>query len=146
MTEALNNTSPGQKIKYHPLPEPFMAAVDLVDLADQRIAQLAEDDEGIRAEETYLVGDTGIWCLLILYDDALDELIGFEFIETAESWKRPDAVLQYNEAATEGFTVLVIVPDESFVEMSELMARAGDSSISISDYSAMDLIPQLLVG
>jgi hypothetical protein len=123
-----------------------MAVVDLIDLVDQRLAQLAEDDEDIRAEETYLVGDTGVWGLLVLYEDDSDELMGFEFIETAESWKRPDAVLQYNEAATEGFTVLVIVPDESFVEMSELLARAGDTSIGVSDYSAMELVPQVLVG
>lgn len=123
-----------------------MAVVDLVDLVDQRLAQLAEDNEEIRAEETYLVGDTGVWCLLALYDDASDDLIGFEFIETSESWKRPDAVLQYNEAVTEGFNVLVIVPDESFLEMSELLARGGDTNINISDYSAMELIPQVLVG
>lgn len=123
-----------------------MAVVDLVDLVDQRLAQLAEDDEDIRGEETYLVGDTGVWCLLALFEDTTDELIGFEFIETAESWKRPDAVLQYNETVTEGFNVLVIVPDESFVEMSELLARAGDTSINISDYSAMELVPQALVG
>jgi len=40
----------------------------------------------------------------------------------------------------------VIVPDGSFVEMSELLARAGDSSISISDYRAMELVPQALAG
>jgi hypothetical protein len=123
-----------------------MAVVDLIDLVDQRLAQLAEDDEDIRAEETYIVGDTGTWCLLALYEEDSDEPFGFEFIETAESWKRPDAVLQYNEAVTEGYATLVIVPDRSFVEMSELLARAGDTSINISDYSAMELIPQALVG
>lgn len=123
-----------------------MAVVDLIDLVDQRMAELAEDDEGIRPQETYLVGETGIWCLLALYDDESDELIGFEFIETEDSWRRPEAVLQYNETVTEGFTALVIVPDGSFVEANELLARAGDSSISISDYSAMELVPQVLVG
>jgi len=138
--------TPGPRIKYRPLQASFMAVVDLVDLVDQRLAQLAEDDEDIRAEETYMVGDTGVWCLLALYEDTSDELIGFEFIETAESWKRPDAVLQYNETVTEGFNVLVIVPDETFLEMSELLARAGDTSINVSDYSAMELVPQALVG
>jgi hypothetical protein len=123
-----------------------MAVVDIVDIVDQRMAQIEEDDPDIRAEETYFTDDTGVWSLLTLYDDELEELLGFEFIETKESWRRPEAVLQYNEAAMEGFTVLVVVPDESFVEMSELLARAGDSSITISDYSAMDLIPLVLVG
>jgi hypothetical protein len=103
----------------------------VVDLIDQRLVQLPEHEESIRAEETYLVGDTGVWSLLAFYDDASDQLIGFEFIATAESWKRPDAFLQYNEAATGGFDVLVVVPDELFVEMSELLARAGDTSINV---------------
>jgi hypothetical protein len=123
-----------------------MAVVDVMDIVDQRMAQIGEDDPDIRVEETYFTDDTGVWSLLTLYDEALDELLGFEFIETAESWRRPEAVLQYNEAAAEGFTVLVIVPDESFVDMSELLARAGDSSITVSDFSAMELAPRVLVG
>jgi hypothetical protein len=134
------------RIKYRPLPESTMAVVDLIDLVDQRLAQLAKDDEDLHAEETYLVGDTGIWCFLSLYDDDSDELVGFEFIETEESWRRPDAVLQYNAAVTAGLSVLVVVPDRSLVEVSELLARAGDSSIEISDYSAMELVPRDLVG
>jgi hypothetical protein len=123
-----------------------MAVVDLIDLVDQRLAQLAEDNEDLRAEETYLVGDTGIWCFLSLYDDDSEELVGFEFIETEESWRRPDAVLQYNAAVTAGLSVLVVVPDRSLVEVSEVLARVGDSSIEISDYSAMELVPRDLVG
>jgi hypothetical protein len=118
----------------------------VMDLIDQRLLQLPEDDEGIRAEETYLVGDIDVWSLLAFYDDASDQLIGLEFIATAESWKRPDAFLQYNEAATRGFEVLVVVPDELFVEMFELLARAGDTSISVQDYSAMELVPQVALG
>ncbi|MDW5562674.1 MAG: hypothetical protein SA339_05555 [Methanomassiliicoccus sp.] len=123
-----------------------MAVVDLIDLVDQRLAQFEADEEEIRTEETYLAGETGIWCLLSIFDDGTDELIGFEFIETAESWKRPDAILEYNETVTEGFNVLVIVPDDSFVEMNELLARAGDSTIMVSDYSAMELVPRVLAG
>ncbi len=123
-----------------------MAVVDLVDLIDQRLAQILEDEEGVRAVETYVVGDTGVWCLLALYDEDADELFGFEFVETAESWRRPDAVLQYNEAVVEGYEVLVIVPDGAFVEMRELLARAGDMSMKISDYGAMELVPKALVG
>ncbi|MBI0584753.1 MAG: hypothetical protein ISF22_11100 [Methanomassiliicoccus sp.] len=121
-----------------------MAVVDLVGLVDQRMAQLAEE-ENIRAEEMYLTGETGVWGLLLLYDDMLDELLGYEFIETAESWRRPDAVLQYDQTA-EAPLVLVIVPDESFVEMSEMLAREGAANIKVSDYSAMELVPQVLVG
>lgn len=123
-----------------------MAVVDLADLVDQRLAQLAEDDEDIRAEEVFLSSDAGVWSVLSLYDGPADRLIGFEFIETAESLRRPDAVLQYNESAIGDLIVLVIVPDEAFLEMSEALARAGDPSIRISDYSAMELVPQVMAG
>jgi hypothetical protein len=122
-----------------------MAVVDIVDIVDQRLAQIEEDDADISAEETYFSGESGVWCLITLWDDEVDELLGFEFIETAESWKRLDAVLEYNEAASEEVDVVVIVPDESFVELAELLNRAGDPRITISDYSAMELQPRVLV-
>lgn len=123
-----------------------MAIVDLVDIIEQRIAQIEEDDEFVGVEDTYFDSEKGIWCLLTLFDEALGELMGLEFIETAESWRRPEAILEYNEAASEEIMVLVVVPDESFVEMSELLARAGNPMIHISDYSAMEFVPHVLVG
>ncbi len=122
-----------------------MAAIDIMDIADQRKAQLEKDDADVRAEETYFSGENGVWGLLTVYDDAAGELLGYEFVETTDSWKRPDAILEYNEAAMESDEVVVIVPDDSFLEAAELITRAGDLAIIISDYSAMELVPRVLV-
>lgn len=122
-----------------------MAVVDLKDIVDQRKAQIEELDAEARTEDTYFSGESGIWCLLTVWNDRFEELTEIEFIETAESWKRPDAVLEYNEAAVEEVDVLVIVPDGSFVNAAELITRAGDPGIAISDYSAIGLVPRVLV-
>lgn len=122
-----------------------MAVVDIMDIVDQRVAQIEEDDPELDIEDTYFVGEMGLWCLLTISDEEIGEIVEFEFVESAESWKRPDAVLEYNEAVNDDTEVLVIVPDESFMEASELLARAANPGISISDYQAMELVPQPLV-
>jgi len=122
-----------------------MPAVDLIDLVDQRLAQIEEDDPGTEAEATYFVGETGPWCFITVQDEEVGEIIGYEFLETAESWRRRDALAEYNEAAEEEIEVVVIVPDEVFVEVAELLYEQGEPNVQVSDYSAMELLPMPLV-
>lgn len=122
-----------------------MAVVDLMDIVAQRKAHIEENCCDVRAEEIYFSGESWIWCLLTIRDDASGEALEYDFIETEDSWKRPDAVLEYNEAAYEQVEVVVIVPDSSFEETVELVTRAGYLGIFISDYSAMALAPRVLV-
>lgn len=122
-----------------------MAVVDLKDIVDQRIVQIEEDYADVRTEETYFFGESGVWCLLVLLDKSSGKILEYEFIETAESWRRPDAVLEYNEAAYERVDVVIVVPDQSLEEVAELVTRAGNPEIIISDYSAMELVPRVLV-
>ncbi len=122
-----------------------MAVVDIKDIVDQRKAQIEKDYVDARTEENYFSGEGGIWCLLTIQDNVSGEALEYDFIETAESWKRPDAILEYNEAVYEGVEVVVIVPDSSFEEAVALVTRAGYLGIVISDYSAMALSPRVLV-
>jgi hypothetical protein len=133
------------RLLYPAFPVPIMATVDLIDLIDQRLADIEEDDPEVVAEETYFIGETGPFCLITVYDEETEEVIEFEFIETEESWKRPDAVLEYNEAAVEEIEVIVVVPDRSFVQVAELIGRFANPEIAVSDYSAMNLIATPLV-
>jgi hypothetical protein len=122
-----------------------MAAIDIMDIVDQRKAQIEEDYIDVRTEDTYFTGEMGAWCLLTIHDENTGEALEYDFIETGESWRRPDAILEYNEAAYEQVEVVVIVPDNSFDEVVVLVARAGYLGIIISDYSAMALSPRVLV-
>jgi hypothetical protein len=99
----------------------------------------------VRTEDTYFQWEEGAWCLITIRDEGSGEGLEYDFIETEESWKRPDAVLEYNEAAYEQVEVVVIVPDHSFDEVVALVTRAGYLGIIISDYSAMALSPRVLV-
>ncbi len=132
-------------ISYNPASKPIvMAAVDLTDLVDQRMEDMKEDDEGLSAEATFFMSESGPWGFIVVRDE-MDELIGFEFVETEGSWRRPEAMLEYNAAADAELEVLVVVPDEAFAEVVGMVYRSGDPSITISDYSAMELITRPLV-
>lgn len=120
-----------------------MTAVDLMDLVDQRLEDMSDDDESIVAEERYFMSEFGPWGFIVVMDDE-GEIIGFEFIESEESWRRPEAMLEYNAAADAEVEVLVIVPDEAFADVVEMIYRSGDPIITISDYSAMELITRPL--
>lgn len=122
-----------------------MPAVDLIDLVEQRMAQIAEDDPDSEAEATYFVGETGPWGFITVRDEEVGEVIGFEFVETGESWRRSDALAEYNEAASEEVEVVVIVPDEDLVEVAELVHEVGEPNVQVSDYAAMELVPMPLV-
>ena len=118
-----------------------MATVDLMDLVEQRMEDMGEDDE-VEAEATYFISESGPWSFMAIQADG--EVIGFEFIETESSWRRPEAIAEYNAAANSDLEVLVIVPDEAFVEATEMIYRSGGVGITISSYHAMELVPRPL--
>ncbi len=117
-----------------------MATVDLINLVEQRMEEMEEGEE---VEATYFISDSGPWSFMIVRAD--DEVIGFEFIETENSWRRPEAIEEYNAAADSDLEVLVIVPDEAFVEATEMIYQSGGVGITISSYHAMELSSRPLV-
>lgn len=112
-----------------------------MDLVGQRMEDMEEDEE-VEAEATYFISDSGPWSFMVVRADR--EIIGFEFIETENSWRRPEAIEEYNAAANSDLEVLVIVPDEAFVEATEMLYKSGGVGITISSYHAMELISRPL--
>ena len=119
-----------------------MATVDLMDLVGQRMEDMEEDEE-VEAEATYFISDSGPWSFMVVRADG--EIVGFEFLETENSWKRPEAIEEYNAVANSDLEVLVIVPDEAFVEATEMLYQSGGVGITISSYHAMELSSRPLV-
>lgn len=113
-----------------------------MDLVEQRMEDM-EEDEGVEAEATYFISDAGPWSFMIVQADG--EVLGFEFIETENSWRRPEAIEEYNAAVDSDLEVLVIVPDEALVEATEMIYRSGGVGITISSYHAMELSSRPLV-
>lgn len=84
--------------------------------------------------------EEGDWGLLTLREGG--SLIGFEFIETGESWERPDAFLQYFEASNDGYYVGVLVPEEKVDEVIEtVLGMTGEGSIEVLSYEALGIYP-----
>ncbi len=119
-----------------------MPTVDIMDLADQRLLQIrAEDPEAI-VRDTYFEGESGVWCLITV-ESEID--LRYEFLESAESWRRPDAITNYNDAVIFAPEIYVIVPESVFTEVLDMVFRRGNPGILVTDYLALGIQPTPLV-
>ncbi len=117
-----------------------MAVIDLPNIVHQRLRDITIQNLSMIAEELYFDGGSGLWCLItIRRGDGI--IVEYDFIESEESWKRTDAVIEYAEAAMEKVRVLVIVPDQALANVLELVGDFRSGGILVSDFSAMELIP-----
>jgi hypothetical protein len=117
-----------------------MAIVDLVGLVRQRIDDIMRQNHSMTANELYFQGENGLWSLITIQTSS-GKAIEYDFIEGEESWKRPDAVLEYEQAAMENVKVVVIVPDEAIADVLILVRNYDDMGVRVTDYSAAGLIP-----
>jgi hypothetical protein len=115
----------------------MMGKDDVLRLLRSRAAMLKHANPDLEIEESEEEGD---WGLLTLREGG--SLIGFEFIETGESWERPDAFLQYFEASNDGYYVGVLVPEEKVDEVIEtVLGMTGEGSIEVLSYEALGIYP-----
>ncbi len=110
--------------------------IDIENITVQRVSILEDNEPDLKVDYEIEEGDHG---LIILSQD--DEPIGFEFIETNDSWGRPDALTQYHELASEGYYVGVIVPEESFLSVVQRIYSLGEMDITILTYRSVGLMP-----
>ena len=75
---------------------------------------------------------------IILYTDYNFNPMGFEFIESRMSWKRPDAINEYNELVDDGYCVIVYVPNDVKSEVARTMkAKMGRGNIRLFSMDAL---------
>jgi len=67
--------------------------------------------------------------------------VGFEFLETEDSWKRPDALLQYFEASNDGYYVGVVVPEECTEEITDMIYSRGEEPVTVLSYESLGIVP-----
>jgi len=106
-----------------------MAPLDLESAIAMRTKMLLENNPALEIDSSVQEGD---WALLTLREEG--SLVGFEFLETEESWTRPDALLQYFEPANDGFYVAVIVPSGTLDDVTDLVFSMGEGPIVILTY------------
>jgi hypothetical protein len=117
-----------------------MAIVDLVGLVQQRIDDIMEQNHSMTANELYFSGENGLWSLISIQGSS-GKIIEYDFIEGEESWKRTDAVLEYDQAAMENVKVVVIVPDNAIAEVLIQVRQYDGDFVKVTDYTAAGLIP-----
>ena len=130
---------PTTTLLYRPLQEMrSMAVIDLINIVDQRLADIAKLNPSLRVEEFYFEGETGLWCLITIQGNE-GGTIEYEFIESEDSWKRTDVAAEYSEAALE--QVEVVVPDQALADVLMRVRDYDAQGVSVADYSFLGLIP-----
>ncbi len=88
----------------------------------RRVDSIRRANPSVSLDYLIMDSDCGEWGV-ILYTDFQFATYGLDFIESSESWKRPEAVEQYNGLLNEGYCVMVYAPPES---LGDLTARLKD--------------------
>jgi hypothetical protein len=120
-----------------------MAIIDLIDLVEQRLRDISKQNPSMTTKELYFSSEEGMYCLITITGSA-GNAIEYNFIESENSWKRPEAMLEYNQAALDRVKVIVIVPDDAFPDVVIMVKNYDGLEVIVTDYSAMELIPMPL--
>ncbi len=62
---------------------------------------------------------------IILYTEYDFSIMGYDFVESDTSWKRPGAVKEYNCLSEEGYCVVVYVPDSQKANFRRMLKEKG---------------------
>jgi hypothetical protein len=69
-----------------------------------------------------------------------EELIGFEYVESEISWARPERIKVYEETMGQGLSVVVIVPEEVYLEVrGRLAAHFGRRTPEVLSYDSIGI-------
>ena len=116
-----------------------MQKKDLVTALERRSSMLEARKDGVSAEYEMKEGD---WGLITVREG--ERLLGFEFLESENSWKRPDALLQYAEIASEGYYVGVIVPSSIVDNIERLILGLGEVPVELMTYDVLGITEEML--
>jgi hypothetical protein len=99
----------------------------------ERIAMLMMSNPELSTEWAIVNDD---WGLITIHDGST--LVGFEYVESEISWARPERVKVYEETLTQGLTVVVLVPEEVYLEMRRrLMSTLGSRPVTLLSYDSI---------
>jgi hypothetical protein len=76
------------------------------------------------------------WGLISIAENG--SLVGFEYVESELSWARQERIRVYQETLGQGLTVVVIVPEEVYLEVRRrLEAAMGRSVPTVLSYDSI---------
>lgn len=114
--------------------------IDIRNALATRAENLTSRNPDLAVQYTVYTDDRNEWGIMhVLGQD--DKVVGVEFFETEDSWKRPNAVRDYNLAVDEGYPVSVVVPDSAFKEFRRSAVDRGIEGFTTYLYSDLDIKP-----
>jgi hypothetical protein len=116
--------------------------VDILELAKMRVDSLRREHRDISLDYIVQYSPFGNWAI-ILYHEYDFSLTGFDIIESRNSWRRPDAVEEYNALVDDGYCVVVYVPDEVKGEAAK-MIREKNGRENIRLRSIEKILPMIM--
>jgi hypothetical protein len=116
--------------------------IDVEDVILQRIDQLEEDEPELETDYELIAPDN--YGVITVLTEA--GVIGAEFVESDISWARNDAVEEYNEAASDGIYVVVIVPNEAYFPALDRISRRGKGNIEVFSYESLGILSTPMAG
>jgi hypothetical protein len=114
--------------------------IDIRATLENRAENVTSKNPDLSTQYTVYKDDRNEWGILHIFDQE-DKVIGVEFFETEDSWRRPGSVRDYNIAADEGYPVAVVLPDTSFKEFRQLAVERGKEGFSTYLYSDLKIKP-----
>jgi hypothetical protein len=118
--------------------------IDVRSALATRAESLTSKNPDLSVQYTIYTDDRSEWGIMHILNEE-GKVVGLEFFETEESWRRPGAVRDYNIAADEGYPVAVIVPDSKFMEFRRSVIERGGEGFSTYLYSDFNIQPMIRV-
>lgn len=112
--------------------------IDVRSALATRAESLTSRNPDLSVQYTVYTDDRNEWGILHIFNEE-NKVIGVEFFETEDSWRRPGAVRDYNIAADEGYPVAVVVPDGIFMEFRRSVLDRGGEGFSTYLYSDFNI-------
>ena len=115
-----------------------MPRLDIEEIVERRLEMIQTETPGVIAKhEIEETGDTE-WGVITVSDED-GRVLYIEFVESAESLTRPDALDNYNEAAGSCGRVLVIVPERSHSKAADILFQGSNPSIELASYGVVGI-------
>ncbi len=97
------------------------------DLVEERVKNIRKQHPDMSVDSIVQESEFGKFGV-ILYTGYDFSIMGYDFIESATSWKRPGAVKEYNCLSEEGYCVVVYVPDKQKSNLRRMLREKGGRS------------------
>lgn len=113
---------------------------DLRNALSIRAENVINGNPDLNVRYSVYTDDRTEWGVLSIQNEN-DKVVGLEFFESEDSWRRPEAVRDYTYAADEGYPVAVVVPDNVFRDFRRAAVDRGGEGFSTYLYSDMGIGP-----